>query len=314
MAYSYKTGTVSVTNGSATVTGSGTSFQTAGVREGDLFRCNGLTVRIGAPVTSATSVTLAHAWPGGSGSAISAWEIEFVDDDSQAYATALEVLSKISSGNVYALSGLAGAANKAPIFTGSGVMGLMTVSPAALGLLDDANAAAMIATLGLDDIYAKLLPTDGSANLGGPSNRYGNVHVKTSLRLGADDNATLSYFQINGAAGSARRIELQTASSARWFLQASTGAESGSNAGSDFQIIRRADDGSNIGTPLTIGRADGVVTFAQPPKLPSYTVGTLPAAASYARCLVYVSNGTSNKRMAISDGTDWRWPDGAVVS
>nr|WP_246686806.1 sialate O-acetylesterase [Mesorhizobium sp. B2-4-19] len=45
----------------------------------------------------------------------------------------------------------------------------------------------------------------------------------------------------------------------------------------------------------------------------SYTVATVPSA-SVAGQAIYVSNGTSNKRMAISDGTNWRWPDGAIVS
>lgn len=48
--------------------------------------------------------------------------------------------------------------------------------------------------------------------------------------------------------------------------------------------------------------------------LPDYTVATLPDAANNAKCLIYVSDGTSNKRLAISDGAAWRWPDGAVVS
>jgi hypothetical protein len=30
--------------------------------------------------------------------------------------------------------------------------------------------------------------------------------------------------------------------------------------------------------------------------------------------MIYVSDGTANKRLAISDGAAWRWPDGAVVS
>lgn len=54
--------------------------------------------------------------------------------------------------------------------------------------------------------------------------------------------------------------------------------------------------------------------FTAPPRLPSYTVATLPSAATYIRGLVYVSDGTSNKRFAVSDGTNWRWPDGAIVS
>jgi hypothetical protein len=30
--------------------------------------------------------------------------------------------------------------------------------------------------------------------------------------------------------------------------------------------------------------------------------------------MIYVADGTVNKRVAISDGTSWRWPDGAVVA
>lgn len=50
------------------------------------------------------------------------------------------------------------------------------------------------------------------------------------------------------------------------------------------------------------------------PRIPSYTVATLPAAASFTRGMIYVADGTLNKRLAISDGTNWRWPDGAIVS
>jgi hypothetical protein len=48
-------------------------------------------------------------------------------------------------------------------------------------------------------------------------------------------------------------------------------------------------------------------------RLRSYTVATLPSASPAAQ-LIYVSDGTSNKRLAVSDGTNWRWPDGVIVS
>lgn len=63
-----------------------------------------------------------------------------------------------------------------------------------------------------------------------------------------------------------------------------------------------------------IGTTDGIVVATLPVILPTYTVSTLPSASTYARGLIYVSNGTSNKRLAISDGTNWRFPDGNVVS
>lgn len=51
-----------------------------------------------------------------------------------------------------------------------------------------------------------------------------------------------------------------------------------------------------------------------PFRLPSFTVSTLPTASKWAQCLIYVSNGTTNKRLAVSDGTNWRFPDGNIVS
>lgn len=45
----------------------------------------------------------------------------------------------------------------------------------------------------------------------------------------------------------------------------------------------------------------------------SYTVATLPSAGIGGH-QIYVSDGTSNKRLAVADGTNWRWPDGAIVS
>lgn len=58
----------------------------------------------------------------------------------------------------------------------------------------------------------------------------------------------------------------------------------------------------------------GQITASLPVVLPAYTVATVPSAATYTRGLIYVSDGTSNKRLAISDGTNWRFPDGAIVS
>jgi parallel beta-helix repeat protein len=55
-----------------------------------------------------------------------------------------------------------------------------------------------------------------------------------------------------------------------------------------------------------------VISSAGHLTLRSYTVATLPTATS--KEMIYVSDGTSNKRLAVADGTNWRFPDGAVVS
>ncbi|PWC88063.1 hypothetical protein TSH100_08180 [Azospirillum sp. TSH100] len=69
--------------------------------------------------------------------------------------------------------------------------------------------------------------------------------------------------------------------------------------------------GSGGGDP-TVGTSAGRLAFGAIPVLPSYTVATLPTAA--ARGLIYVSDGAGGKKLAVSDGANWRWPDGAIVS
>ncbi len=51
-----------------------------------------------------------------------------------------------------------------------------------------------------------------------------------------------------------------------------------------------------------------------PVRLPSYAVSSLPSAVTFIQCLLYVSDGTANQRLAISDGTNWRFPSGTIVS
>jgi len=47
----------------------------------------------------------------------------------------------------------------------------------------------------------------------------------------------------------------------------------------------------------------------------SYTVASLPSAATYPRAVVYVSNESGGATIAFSDGTNWRrMQDRVVVS
>jgi len=86
----------------------------------------------------------------------------------------------------------------------------------------------------------------------------------------------------------------------------------GSGAAAPPQITAQGVD-TNVNL-LLLGKGTGAVQAGSPLQLPSFTVATLPAAATYPRCLIYVADGTANKRFAVSDGTSWRWPDGAVVA
>src|SRR5262249_22831300 len=69
--------------------------------------------------------------------------------------------------------------------------------------------------------------------------------------------------RIEGAAGTSREIQFTTgATSERWVLATNSTAEGGSNAGSNFVLKSYKDDGTALGTPLTITRSNGNATFS----------------------------------------------------
>lgn len=75
---SYKVGTVAVSANSAVVTGVGTNWSAAGLREADIFAALGLTVSV-ASIDSDTQITLSEPWPGASGSGLG-YEVRYVSD------------------------------------------------------------------------------------------------------------------------------------------------------------------------------------------------------------------------------------------
>lgn len=168
----------------------------------------------------------------------------------------------------------------------------------------------------LDARYAQVAgpTTDKGQSLGTVARRYVNGYLSGTLTLGGASEAAPPNLVMNTVAGVSRWMRWRTGDVERWLVGADNTAENGSNSGSDFRLRAHSDAGGLNVDALVISRATGVVTFGASPKLPSYTVATLPAASAFAQCIAYVSNGASNKRLAVSDGTNWRFPDGAIVS
>ena len=86
----------------------------------------------------------------------------------------------------------------------------------------------------------------------------------------------------------------------------------------DGRIRFAADTATTDITDFTV-RFDGahqdIHHTGEPAVLPSYTVGTLPSASTYADGLIKVSDETGGDTVAFSDGTNWRRvQDRAVVS
>ena len=74
-------------------------------------------------------------------------------------------------------------------------------------------------------------------------------------------NGANNSIRLNSAAGVVRPIFWQTGFSNRWEMRANAVAEGGSNAGSNFEIIRYSDAGASLGTAVSIVRSTGVTTF-----------------------------------------------------
>lgn len=78
----------------------------------------------------------------------------------------------------------------------------------------------------------------------------------TTARIGGNA-ATNAQIAINGAVGTFRQFLFETAGVVRWAYTAGNGAESGANAGSNFQIDAYADNGAYLYTPISIIRSTG---------------------------------------------------------
>ncbi|WP_211860557.1 glycosyl hydrolase family 28-related protein [Neoroseomonas soli] len=129
---------------------------------------------------------------------------------------------------------------------------------------------------------------------------------------GADANIPLSV-----AAKGTGTLRLQARSGTAFEVSASATPvnylrATGTASGGQPQLAAQGSD-TNITLQLA-PKGTAPVQSTAPFQLPSYTVAALPSASTFVRCVVHVSDGTANKRFAISDGTYWRWPDGAVVS
>lgn len=92
---SYKTGTITVAAGATVVTGAGTNWTGAGVREGDVLWAGGVDVAV-LSVESATQLTLAFPWPGGALTGV-AYELRYTPDASRVLASSREALASLST-------------------------------------------------------------------------------------------------------------------------------------------------------------------------------------------------------------------------
>jgi len=139
----------------------------------------------------------------------------------------------------------------------------MSVNAAKAYTVAYANAKVVDSTGGASTTQAPSVAAVNGALLNKVSTAGGTMTgalVAPELRVAAVGSN--NYAIVDGDAGRVRGVLLRTSTSARWIAGASSGLESGSNAGSDFVLQAYNDAGGLLGDRLTISRATGAATFA----------------------------------------------------
>lgn len=89
----------------------------------------------------------------------------------------------------------------------------------------------------------------------------------TVVRRDSSNRASTSGVAVSKSAGNDRTVDFLTDDAKRWTVGAEDTAEGGTNAGSNFEIVRHSDAGTPLAAALSINRADGVATFEATPKV-----------------------------------------------
>lgn len=156
-----------------------------------------------------------------------------------------------------------------------------------------AGGVPIISTGGLFAYTTKLLWNDSTGRL-------------TVLRIGQfGDSTNTGVVQLDGAAATTRLMQWLTAGSVRWDMRANSTAESGSNAGTDFQLTAYTDAGSTIDSPLTIARvAGGQMTVTRP----TFVTSTADKALSVGGATSYNINSLNTASVFYANNSNWGFP------
>lgn len=123
----YTAGTITLTNNSTAFTGSGTGWQAADFREGDvIFQVAGQTqwTAVVQSITSNTAGTLVRPWGGATGTY--QYRMRYMADGARVTAQARNLIELLDNGNIQALAGLTGPG--VPVFNGPHAMEIKPVT------------------------------------------------------------------------------------------------------------------------------------------------------------------------------------------
>lgn len=252
--------------------------------------------------TAATNVALGSGriWAGervtvGSGTA-SASNIVIADGGASGAAAGGSMVCRnggasiIGIGNYSALFG--GAYDATPAIFASA-----TIRIEAAARINSATAATSPITGGL--VIGDGATLNTNVGIGAGSVVAGGSTGNACITAGFSTRALSTYVVVNSAAAQYRGFAFQTASNFRWLFACNDTAESGANAGSNFELRAYDDAGGFIDTPWFMARAAGLaMTVARPFRCTSTTGTSSPITGA----LIVGDGITSGSNVAIGGG------------
>lgn len=185
------------------------------------------------------------------------------DQDLIQWPTLMELGDRSDSATVVRIVGAAGSTRDLIWGTGSSSRWIWRVTSASES---GSNAGSDLQLIARDDSGALLSTplsftrSSGAISISGNSTFTGTVALNgTSTAVG--DGTVAVGLSMRGGQNQTKDLQFQTGSTNRWIIRSAANTESGSNAGSTFQILRRADDGTAIDAPFQISRETGNLTL-----------------------------------------------------
>lgn len=185
------------------------------------------------------------------------------DQDIIQWPTIMELGDRSDSATVVRIVGAAGSTRDLIWGTGSSSRWIWRATSASES---GSNAGSDLQLIARDDSGASLSTpisftrSSGAISISGNSTFTGTVALNgTSTAVG--DGTVAVGLSMRGAQNQTKDIQFQTGSTNRWIIRSAANTESGSNAGSTFQILRRADNGTAIDAPFQISRETGNLTL-----------------------------------------------------
>ncbi len=151
----YVTGTITLTSGSTTFTGTGTAWRLANIREGDTILVDNLVAVIAANsptdplIDSNTTGKLTRAWTGTT--ATRTYRIRFLSDVTRVNAETRTLIELLGNGNLTAMSGLSGTADTLPYFNGIGTMALTNLTSVGRQIIASTALTAVQSAIGIPE-------------------------------------------------------------------------------------------------------------------------------------------------------------------